>query len=121
MTPINFTTKIVQVKLKSYYKNPSPRQSHKTNNWYSWIQTIFHATFLCFISGAAKKSAKHGTDDKTQSIIVAMKRRMESRETIKPEIFDLIRWGNFEIIFINGGCRDARCESMLQTKSPNFI
>ncbi|KAM7449666.1 Protein unc-13 B [Porites harrisoni] len=40
---------------------------------------------------AAEKSAKHGTDDKTHSIIVAaMKKRMENREATRPDIFDLI-------------------------------
>jgi len=43
------------------------------------------------LEGAAVKSAKHGTDDKTHSIIVAMKARMESREASTPEIFEQIR------------------------------
>ncbi|EDO32050.1 predicted protein [Nematostella vectensis] len=40
---------------------------------------------------AAEKSVRHGSNDKTQSIIVAMKSRMEERERLKPEIFQLIR------------------------------
>lgn len=39
---------------------------------------------------AAKKSAKHGTADKTQSIIVSMKNRMENRASERPEIFQQI-------------------------------
>ena len=27
---------------QSFWRLPSPGRSHKTNNWYSWVQTIYH-------------------------------------------------------------------------------
>jgi hypothetical protein len=61
--------------------------------WYiaSSVGYLLEMFFFLLFKGAAEKSVKHGTRDKTETIIVAMQRRMEDRERMAPEIFELIR------------------------------